>query len=136
MRALSGTGTSAGRKATSRLSSSRSRISGGAAASGRNDSRMAEAPSPRGDSPSPGGSSPVAVSAPPSPQAVSRTGEQTLDDWLVLWEERAEQIAYRLSLIDGQFEALIRKREVESASTTPPPIRQTIESLAQLFPEF
>lgn len=57
-----------------------------------------------------------------------------VEEWLANWEERGEQIAYRLSLIDGQFEALIRKRELEASAPTPP-VRQTVESLSHLFPE-
>jgi len=134
MRTLPETGTSTRRSAGSRLASSLSRLSRGAATPERESSPEARSPVPPGDSASTGFESATA-SASPAPHLPPRTVGQTLDDWLMLWEERAEQIAYRLSLIDGQFEALIRKREIESASTSPPPIRQTIESLAQLFPE-
>lgn len=132
MRTLTGTGAAAGRRAGSRLTTSLSRISAGAGTPDR-------AHPPTGDEPFPPGgvdaASPPVVSKSAARQGNSRNGEQAVDDWLVLWEERAEQIAYRLSLIDGQFDALIRKREIEAASTSPPPVRQAIESLSQLFPE-
>jgi hypothetical protein len=58
-----------------------------------------------------------------------------LERWLALWEEREELIAYRLALIDGQFEALIRKRELEGAVSPPPTVPQLVATLTQLFPE-
>jgi hypothetical protein len=58
-----------------------------------------------------------------------------LDNWLALWEDREELIAYRLALIDGQFEALIRKRELEGAATPPPTVPELVASLTQMFPE-
>lgn len=76
----------------------------------------------------------VEQAAAPSAPVIDR--RLAVEEWLAQWEERSEQIAYRLSLIDGQFEALIRNRELEAASSnTPPPVRQTVETLAHLFPE-
>jgi hypothetical protein len=82
-----------------------------------------------------------ATAAPAAEQAASPSAPEidrrlAVEEWLSQWEERSEQIAYRLSLIDGQFEALIRNRELEAAANnTPPPVRQTVETLAHLFPE-
>ena len=120
----------------SRLSSSLSRLAQGAAvpqapsqvplqvrAEPRRETRVEPSPT-------------AAVIAPANvePKATPETSTD-LDNWLALWEDREELIAYRLALIDGQFEALIRKRELEGAATPPPTVPELVASLTQLFPE-
>lgn len=84
------------------------------------------------------GEGPQTVPARSNASANERQATETsteLERWLALWEEREELIAYRLALIDGQFEALIRKRELEGAASPPPTVPQLVATLTQLFPE-
>ncbi len=54
-------------------------------------------------------------------ESVVRPPDVEFEAWRERWSERADQVAYRLTLIDAQFEELLRTRERETPATLPGP---------------
>lgn len=54
-------------------------------------------------------------------ESMVRPPDAEFEAWRERWSERADQVAYRLTLIDAQFEELLRKRERETPATLPGP---------------